>query len=429
MKIKKFDEIFCDEGLQAVLWPNKANESEIEKDELIENLFKVNSEEKERFVKLFEDALLDNLNAYPKDCKKLDKKFKKVLATQQQMVPHGRYGCFDDEWRTLPECAARANVLRVELQDQGNMSTATKLIKKMKSHTKSDPAIGGHTETSLDRTRSGRNREGCTLNANDVQLGSKRNYLLSACPKNVQEAKDLYHIALQQNISLFVSLLGSKEAEKYCNNFWTKEKLTQIILDDEWTVTHLATKVLYKSKEQTSGEEAAQIIETSLICHQEGQKSQKITHLHIDGWLDHKACPDEELFQIFLDQIEKRQEATDAPFEINCKHGQGRTGTLAVCHYIRQKIDESLAQGISLGDIHINIPEIIYAFRKQRKSCVSQGIQLAQVYSITGAYYEHLKKQQQLVAQIAQFDGLKTAEGQQLVDLIFAYGRGQLSDL
>src|SRR5258708_8719676 len=50
-----------------------------------------------------------------------------------------------------------------------------------------------------------------SLNASDVQM-SGRNYLLFACPANVTIAALLFDAALQQEVSLFVSLLESSES-------------------------------------------------------------------------------------------------------------------------------------------------------------------------------------------------------------------------
>ncbi len=123
----------------------------------------------------------------------------------------------------------------------------------------------------------------------------------------------------------------------------------------------------------------------------EGRETRTLTHFHYDGWKDGQAAPSEELLQKLCDLIEEKQEGKKTPFEVNCKAGIGRTGTLVLCHYLRQKIMEELGKGVELDKIRLNIPEALYAFRKQRPGIIGAPDQLAQVYSITASFVERLK--------------------------------------
>ena len=231
-------------------------------------------------------------------------------------------------------------------------------------------------------------------------MGERRNYLLSGCPKTAQEAGDLYDAALKQGVSLFVSTLEANEAPDRMNNFWTKEKLAQIPLRFGWKIEHVGNHLLAERAKEAKGTRTPQLIETCLIATKDGEEDRILTHIHYDAWRDHHAAPNEGLLLTLLARIERIQEAKETAFEVNCKGGVGRTGTVVISHYIRRKIDEELEKGVALDAIALNVPEITYEFRKQRRGVLSHGSQLTQVYSIASAYYEQLKAAQVAAAQV-----------------------------
>jgi len=96
--------------------------------------------------------------------------------------------------------------------------------------------------------------------------------------------------------------------------------------------------------------------------------------------------PSEKLFVSLLDRIEVLSTSEKLPVAINCLDGVGKTGSTAVSLEIRSKIREQIAAGIPPEEITINLPETIYAFRKQRRNVLANEQQLSQVASTLHTY-------------------------------------------
>ena len=399
MKVNKFFEIFPDTELQNVLWPNRIHEKEIEKDALISNLLRVPQEQRERFQQLFNDALIScqSKHIHKHDCDKLKNKFIAAVKSEASGSSTSASASKKIDFST----GGTLSTFRERSQlAQAQHDVIHKLTKNCRDQAQKDVKTFTPPEKGLD--------------AHNVRLGARCNYLLAACPKNEEEAAKLYTVALNQGIRLFVSLLQSTEAPEVYNNFWTQTQLQKLILKDGWTIQNVEKQVLREGLPEKGDTEKSKIIASRLIACKPGQETRIMRHLHYEGWHDKKPAPDEDLVQFLLDEIESTQQATTAPIEINCKGGIGRTGTLAICHYIRQKIDSELAKGIALEDISIDVAHIIYQFNAQR-NWIWPGF--AQVHSITGKYYEALCSQKKVLMKCL-------AEQASIAHLVLAYGRG-----
>lgn len=269
------------------------------------------------------------------------------------------------------------------------------------------------------------------LDVNDVKMGKNRNYLLSQCPRTAASAGILYTLALRQNISIFVSLLESTEASSFCNLFWMPRELAHISSRDGWKIEHLVSKVIGQGAKELAGTRDSQLVETTLLATRniafgQEEEARLMTHLHYDAWRDRMAAPNEELLHKLVNRIEELQGegVKDAPFQVNCRGGIGRTGTLVAIHAVRQKIYEELGKGVSLDTIRINIPGLIYDLRKQRKSLVSGKEQLVQIYQATATFYERLQKEQQAVLAATGLNNPDTGKNGKLIDLIFSFAHG-----
>lgn len=228
------------------------------------------------------------------------------------------------------------------------------------------------------------------INASDVTLNG-RNYLLFGCPWRADHATVLFDVALKQGVSLFVSTLESTDAQDKFNNYWLNDKLIHLRSRDGWTITNIGQRVLAKAEMEPQGTNEPQIIESTLLATRAGE-SRTLIHLHYEGWRDRQAMPSEALFNVFQDRIAELQKGKTVPFAINCHGGVGRTGTTALSHYFRHYVDAELAAGKNLDDIEVNIPEVLFQFRLQRKWFLGESGQLANAYSVLGDYYEQLKK-------------------------------------
>lgn len=228
------------------------------------------------------------------------------------------------------------------------------------------------------------------INASDVCMKDGRNYLLFGCPKDARGMSILFDCALQQGITLFVSLLESSDASDKFNNYWEQENLQKIPIRDGWKFRRICSRVLAKSDQEPKGTKIPKLIETTIIAERPNE-TRKLIHLHYEGWRDQKAMPCELLFQTLLSHIERLQKGKNTPFAVNCHGGVGRTGTTVISNFLRQEVEAKLSQGIPLDEITLNIPETIFAFRKQRAWFLEQSSQLINVYSIMGDYYEMKK--------------------------------------
>ncbi len=245
--------------------------------------------------------------------------------------------------------------------------------------------LRAQTPTRTFKNGTGRHLPGIAINASDVKMKLQK-FVLAACPRNRKAAKDYYEATLDQNVTLFVSAIKSNEAKSRYNNFWTKKRLKKIALKDKSKIVHVTSKVLCINNNTKHKKVVPQIIETTL----ETTSGKTISHLHYDGWRDKRAMPCLQLFSQLLDRIYELNPDPKVPIAINCRGGVGRTGTIAVSLYLRRLVDAELAKGVKINDIKINIPEIIYTFRRYRKRLIGNPHQLAQIYSSLADYYERV---------------------------------------
>lgn len=415
MKINKFNAIFQDPALRTVLLGNKPNQKKIKKNEIHTNLFQ--SVEKEKYLPLYLEAIMKAQKHHKSFSNKQLKQFESSYSKIQQSVTpqcqaainkikgvsQGNIGQpiaplhanqFPSEARALKDVQERAKQLRAN-----NFEEGAKLIEKVKSLTKKDPSINAlvakdaklskyadiasSSNPPFDFNRTGRDMPGVYLNASDVTT-PRQNYILAGLVRTVNCAKNYFDAALAQKTRVFVSLQERSEAKSRCNGFWENKVLSQITLRDGSKMKNIASNVI------ATGNAGAKIIESTLEISKNGQK-RTVTHLHYEGWHDKTAIPDEQLFRRLLDRIDELNPLPSTPIAINCKGGVGRTGTTAVAHYLRKEINAELALGKKLDAIRINVPDVIYAFRKQRRSLVGQPSQFSQIYSTIAAYYEKKK--------------------------------------
>lgn len=225
------------------------------------------------------------------------------------------------------------------------------------------------------------------LDAQDVVMGEGRNYLLFSCPLNVHKAGLLFDAALQAGVSLFVSLLESCEATDMFNNYWQPDQLAQIVTPGGWQFMQYGSQAVATGNEIIQGMEPPQIIETVILAKNVNGEERVLRHLHYEHWVDQTRVPNMPLFQLFLDCIDHLQSQTTAPFAINCYGGVGRTGVTALSHYLRREVDSLLERGCDPYNTQINIPRLVFEFKKQRSvHFLNYPGQIADVYCILEQY-------------------------------------------
>ena len=301
---------------------------------------------------------------------------------------------FPNEWCTLREMKAKTKNLQANNYKKGDL-----LVNTIRKRVNADPTIlakstqdarkpenkkiASRYNPPFDYNRTGRNLK-FFINASDVHT-DHQNFILSGLPRTHTEAQNYLEAIIKQGAKVFVSLHETGENSARCHDFWKDSRTGQFKFSDGSRIVSSKTKVLLQGKPGVKN--ISQIVETKLSL----SNGKTITHLHYDGWYDKTPMPDEQIFQALLDRIKELSPNKKVPIAINCKAGVGRTGVTAICYLLRRQIDEQLASGKKLNDIKINIPETLYALRKQRSGLIQSSEQFAQVYSIMDGYYERLK--------------------------------------
>ena len=302
---------------------------------------------------------------------------------------------FPEETRSILDLKKRTEELKSDYYAKA-VELGCVIARTFKKHVKDT-----HHDFSLNHSKKRmRKPPESSLNANDVRMGERRNYLLFSCPKDVKEAGSLFDAALQVGVTLFVSLLESTEAEKKFNNYWQTSQLSQIATADGWTFEVQNKTVLAESLDDQKSANTPRIIETTIRAKHKEEDERTLTHIHYEGWPDREAMPSEKLFRTLLDRIMELQQGRDVPFAINCHGGVGRTGTTALSHYLQSEVDAQLASHHDPEKILVNIPRTLFKFRLQRNGFLGQEAQLVNVYSVLSDYVANLLKERSRVQEI-----------------------------
>lgn len=279
---------------------------------------------------------------------------------------------------------ARALIDEIDRRNDNDPKIQSLSVNDAKKHKK----IAGRYHPPYDNNRSGREL-GLFINASDVHT-KRQHYILASCPRTIKQARDLFEVVRAQKAAVFISALRSKEARhSYCNNFWRGKNLKKIHLRDNATINTSSVEVR-DLRPKACGALIPRIIERTL----QYSSGHTLHHLHYEGWKDKRAMPSKRLLTSLLDRIYELSPDPQVPVGINCRGGTGRSGTIAVSLYLRREVDAQLAAGKKINEIKVNIPEIIYSFRKHRKSIIGTPAQLAQIYSVLAEYYQRLCKKE-----------------------------------
>lgn len=292
---------------------------------------------------------------------------------------------FPAEWCACETLGIRAAQLKNNLQE------GEAIIEEIKRRVKMDPAIASLSRNDAaaseiaskhnapyDAYRAGREIPGTFFNGSDVQT-DLQNFLLFGCPRGAKDTSDFFDTVLRRGIRVIVSLNANGESRRRYFNFWENERLKTLTLRDGWSIEKVAERIL--AAEPTG---FPKVVESTLLASK-GDEKIELHHFHYDGWKDKQPMPSEGLLDILYRRIEEINPSPDPAIAINCRGGVGRTGTGAVGYYARRYVDRVLSTGTKQT---VNIPEIIYQFRKRRSGIIGQPSQLAQVYSLTYQYYQ-----------------------------------------
>lgn len=269
----------------------------------------------------------------------------------------------------------------------------------------------------------------------NLKSGSLRQaYILPECPRTIYEAGDLFWILFNQNIKLIISAHDWRENDIIAD-FWKHENVSQMPTRNGLQVTVCQCPNINFNNTQNDryGLNNAEIVHSNLelvrgvgtsasaTTTSAPAKVMHVTHIHYNGWKDGRSCPDEHLLNYLLDlidmntfgasgiksvgstEIENAQDA-NVEFSMNCKHSRNRSAVIIMCNFLRKYVRQEIGHGISLDDIVVNIPEIIYEFRKQRRKFLTKARQLKNVYFATFDYYTKLSNLKDILHTWTNFD-------------------------
>lgn len=242
-----------------------------------------------------------------------------------------------------------------------------------------------HGHKPYNHNRLGRDNPLIYLGASEVHT-EQQDFILASCPKTPEEFVGVLSCFLEKVTShgVWVSLLSSHEAQKYCNNFWKEKFLKQLTLPQGWFIRKVSSSIIGGSRDKSGPSLTKTTIK--IWC---GSTSKTIIHYHYDKWLDRTVLPNEELFLLLLDEMEAHTEKK-APIVINCIGGVGRTGMTTVAYILRKEIRGSLSRGVLPNKCFVNIPEMVYALRKQRAHLMDNPEHLYKIHSVLAKYYKKL---------------------------------------
>lgn len=439
MKIKELESIFPDPNLQTILTGGKedANAKDV-----VKNLLK--SPQRNSVLPLFLDSLKkQHESAYVSQIVENYKKsyptiqaeltddiqakslatftvFQKQKATEQLVsttTTLSAYDKFPDEnhlisdFTKLAKETDRMTRLREEISNRTKRLDPTMINiphEASKKNTKCYENIYPY-----DHNRSLKEKPGFYYASSDVVLPHSQNMVLSRHPMpNTVNA--YFEMVIEKKAPLLITLCSPHEKPTIIP-FWSNDILKTLQLPDGWTVINdeQSTAILQEGEEYAlipkdekpkfSEEELSnkkdekfakwrpRIVERLLIASN-GKEEHKMTHLHYENWPDDQPATSEALLKTLFRRKDEKVQNKEIPLVINCREGIGRTGVFALIDWGKKVIDAELLSGKKLDEIRLNIPEMIYQLRRERREMVTSKEQLAQIYAMLGDYYTCLKQ-------------------------------------
>lgn len=405
MKITSFNKLFSDTDLSKAIF---SGHHSVHKRGIAKTLFTVpNVEQREHLLESYISQLCDTImhpilsHSY-RQSHKLLKYFERTWKTLSPQVASPRvFSLFEkiqklkiidrqvlqlDTIESLAKFPEHTHLL-ADLTKAKNLLAASGgfvaelVVKELKRRSTQDPS---HAQLKAHK------KEVNSLHhASDVHF-DEQDFYLSKLPLNEACANDYLNQCFARGIRVMVSLHESIEQPSKCPFFWNPGRLPFMNFYGT-QIKHESSRLFAEGTELNHNEVLPKIIETTFSVFPPGQPPYIMTHLHYDGWVDHHTAPDEKLLSTLLDRMAALCPNPRNPIAINCNAGVGRTGTVAVSYLTRKKIDAARTKKLDLDTFPINIPEIIYQFRKQRHGVGGNSAQLIQEYTMTNNYYEKLK--------------------------------------
>jgi hypothetical protein len=259
------------------------------------------------------------------------------------------------------------------------------------------------------------------LSSASSSMKNQLDYLLTPCPTDLYETSDLIQICLNENINVMVSAIKlSEKSDQVASEFWTLDYMKHVPLRYGWKLESVNFIDPRDNSNDDDDDQLPSIIKREFKFIKQNDDdvvptstvlTKTINHYHYANWKDGRPCPDEKLLYNLIDLIENN--ANHQIFQVNCRHGRGRSGTILMCHLMRQLVREKLKEELKNNSSNnkveiemmmmlINIPLQVLKLRLQRHEFLLSELQLENVYSLTYNFCEYLHQIYQNLASISQ---------------------------
>lgn len=182
---------------------------------------------------------------------------------------------------------------------------------------------------------------------------------------------DFWSAALKVKTSLIVMATDFSEGSTVkCVRYWPTQKEQKGLFEDQLSQSidvELLSEILMPGLE---------LREFSVKCEQTSQE-QRIKHLHIKDWQDHRGRTSTQLHNLINHIIELENLSPENSTLIHCSAGIGRTGLVLLCLAIEKSIQD-LAENFLINprEFRFNAEKALRALRIQRAEMITTPEQL-----------------------------------------------------
>ncbi len=220
------------------------------------------------------------------------------------------------------------------------------------------------------------------IDAHEIKIEDHVQLVLAACPKNNEVSNfwntliDTYILHPEKSCPAWFSF--NELTEKSITPFWKKKTLSTLQLPEGVTITQTSKEVIAQDKKNRNENNKVPSLIKRTFTISNTKSSQTFTHYHYKNWVDGKVAPSEEILQKCLRLAMQHLEDPTAYVGINCKHGKGRTGTLANSICVAREIQKMQREASSLSEVEISPLDIYETLRSLRPKILRRASQFTQ---------------------------------------------------
>ncbi len=294
--------------------------------------------------------------------------------------------------RLVADDYAQAKALQLAINKRIKKDISVLSLRPTSSTISETPTSVPIYDAAYHENRLARHIPGLFLNWSDIKTPRQR-YFAGGCPGTIDGVSGLFESVVREGARTMVSFhQPGEETSDRCNMFWQEATLKQLRLPEGWVVENRASKLLDERSLPPGGIRVPRIVESTLLATC-GEKKFEVQHFHYDGWVDRSPMPSMDLFRRLMKEIKTLSFSPADPIAVNCRGGVGRTGVFLVAHYLLDQIIQNLRElkGAAVGEITVNLAEVIYMFRKERRSVLGGYMEFCEVVDYLAGIYDEIR--------------------------------------